>query len=98
MIDGKRVPGGTLVSANMWLVGRTKSVFGGDGDIFRPERWLEADAAQRAEMRRVAELLFGAGRWLCSGKMIAYMELNKFFVGVCFSCPWHFNWTMADAT
>lgn len=87
MINGKRVPGGTLVSANMWLVGRTKRVFGGDEDIFRPERWLEADAAQRAEMRRAAELLFGAGRWLCSGKLIAYMELNKFFVEARFSYP-----------
>jgi len=80
-IDGKRVPGGTLITANFWTTGRNRAVFGDDADVFRPERWLEAtDRAQRAEMRRVAELAFGYGRWGCAGKMIAFLELNKVFV------------------
>jgi hypothetical protein len=33
-------------------------------------------------MRRVAELVFGYGRWGCAGKMIAFLELNKVFVEV----------------
>ena len=58
-------------------------MFGPDADLFRPERWFEVDKAQRAEMRRVAELVFGYGRWMCAGKMIAFMELNKVLVEVC---------------
>lgn len=58
-------------------------MFGPDADLFRPERWLEVDEAQRTEMRRVAELVFGYGRWMCAGKVIAFMELNKVLVEVC---------------
>ncbi|KAK4124778.1 cytochrome P450 monooxygenase [Parathielavia appendiculata] len=80
-IDGKPVPAGTLIAPNFWATGRLPAVFGADADIFRPERWLEqADAEKRAEMRRVAELVFGYGRWGCAGKMIAFLELNKVFV------------------
>jgi cytochrome P450 len=85
-IDGKRVPGGTLVAPNFWTTGRNRAVFGADADVFRPERWLEAAAGERAEMRRVAELVFGYGRWGCAGKMIAFMELNKVFVEVSSVC------------
>jgi cytochrome P450 len=59
-------------------------VFGADADVFRPERWIEAGGDERAEMRRVAELAFGYGRWGCAGKMIALLELNKVFVEVSF--------------
>ncbi|KAL2192788.1 cytochrome P450 monooxygenase [Corynascus similis CBS 632.67] len=81
-IDGKRVPGGTLVAPNFWTTGRNRGIFGTDVDVFRPERWLEPQRsiAERAEMRRVAELAFGYGRWGCAGKMIAFLELNKVFV------------------
>ncbi|KAL2157858.1 hypothetical protein VTH06DRAFT_4911 [Thermothelomyces fergusii] len=89
-IDGKRVPGGTEVAANMWTTTRNRAVFGPDVDVFRPERWLVAPergggvgadrTARAAEMRRVAELTFGYGRWMCAGKMIAFLELNKIFV------------------
>lgn len=89
-IDGKHVPGGTLIAPNFWTTGRNRALFGEDAEVFRPERWLEADAAaaatgdreRRAEMRRVAELAFGYGRWGCAGKMIAFLELNKVFVEV----------------
>ncbi|KXX80303.1 Pisatin demethylase [Madurella mycetomatis] len=85
-IDGKYVPGGTLIAPNFWATGRHSGVFGADADVFRPERWLEdeedgSDAKEKvAEMRRVAELVFGYGRWGCAGKMLAFMELNKVIV------------------
>jgi cytochrome P450 len=85
LADGRHVPGGTLVGPNFWATGRNRRVFGADADVFRPERWLETATTtttreERAEMRRVAELVFGYGRWGCAGKMIAHMELNKVFV------------------
>ncbi|KAK4239773.1 Pisatin demethylase [Achaetomium macrosporum] len=81
-IDGKHVPAGTLIAPNMWALGRNTDVFGPDADVFRPERWLDesVSAEERAEMRRVVELVFGYGRWGCAGKMIAFLELNKVFV------------------
>jgi len=30
-------------------------------------------------MMRALEMIFGGGRWMCSGKNIAIMELNKVF-------------------
>ncbi|KAL1841739.1 hypothetical protein VTJ49DRAFT_6653 [Mycothermus thermophilus] len=79
-IDGKHVPGGTLIAPNFWTTGRNVTVFGPDADVFRPERWLSVEEEERAEMRRVAELAFGYGRWGCAGKMIAFLELNKVLV------------------
>ncbi|KAK3903682.1 Pisatin demethylase [Staphylotrichum tortipilum] len=79
-MDGRRVPGGTLVAPNFAATGRHRGTFGPDADVFRPERWIEAGPEQRGEMRRVAEMVFGYGRWGCAGKMIAFLELNKVFV------------------
>lgn len=59
-----------------------RSIFGDDAELFRPERWLECDAAKATEMRRVVELVFGYGRWACAGKSLAFLELNKIFVEV----------------
>lgn len=65
---------------------RSEALFGAEPDMFRPERFLEVDGAARAEMQRSAELNFGYGRWMCAGKPIALMELNKVFFEVCMAC------------
>ncbi|KAK4180503.1 putative cytochrome P450 E-class, group IV [Triangularia setosa] len=82
-IDGKFVPGGTRIAASFWATGRHKGTFGEDTELFRPERWIEAAVKNEkkfVEMKRVAELVFGYGRWGCAGKAIAFLELNKIFV------------------
>ncbi|KAI1473040.1 cytochrome P450 [Daldinia caldariorum] len=79
IIDGKFIPGGTSIGTNFLMLLRSKEVFGEDADFFRPERYLEADQGTRAEMKRHVELMFGYGRWICSGKLIALMELNKIY-------------------
>jgi len=58
--------------------------FGEDVDIFRPERWLEADAEpdRRRKMEKTVDIIFGSGRWACLGKSIVYIELNKIFFEV----------------
>ncbi|KAI0546034.1 cytochrome P450 [Xylaria curta] len=76
-IHGYFVPGGTAVGPNLSSMMRSKALFGEDADIFRPERFLEVDATTCAEMKRNVELVFGYGRWMCAGKAIAFMELNK---------------------
>ncbi|KAK4184486.1 Pisatin demethylase [Podospora australis] len=79
-VDGKFIPGGTRIAPSIWATGRLKGVFGHDAELFRPERWLEVADQQRVDMKRIAELVFGYGRWGCAGKAIAFVELNKVFV------------------
>ncbi|KAL1847038.1 hypothetical protein Plec18170_008814 [Paecilomyces lecythidis] len=56
-ILGNFVPGGTNIGINM-AGSLLSSVFGSDPDIFRPERWLEADSTTLAQMERVQDLVF----------------------------------------
>ncbi|KAK3937750.1 cytochrome P450 [Diplogelasinospora grovesii] len=79
VIHGKFIPGGTAVGMNTAALVRSTALFGPDADLFRPERFLEVDADTRAEMERNVELVFGYGRWMCAGKPVAFMELNKIF-------------------
>jgi cytochrome P450 len=84
-ILGKRIPAGTKVAWCAWRVFRNTDIFGVDAEVFRPDRWLEADAERLKVMENTAELAFSPGRWQCLGKSIAFIELNKVFVEVCCS-------------
>ncbi|KAI1445272.1 BcABA1, cytochrome P450 monooxygenase [Annulohypoxylon stygium] len=79
VIHGKFIPGGTAIGMNTSAVMRSTDLFGADADVFRPERFMEVDEVARAEMERNVELVFGYGRWMCAGKPVAFMELNKIF-------------------
>lgn len=85
VFNGYFVPGGTQIGHNTFGVGRLKSFWGEDADVFRPERWLEAGSGteREREMQAVLDLNFGSGKYQCLGKNIANMELNKVFVEVC---------------
>ncbi|KAK7735282.1 hypothetical protein SLS53_007673 [Cytospora paraplurivora] len=78
-VHGKFIPGGTVIGANLSALLRSKKMFGDDADTFRPERFLGLEGGRLAEMRRNVELTFGYGRWMCAGKPIAFMELNKVY-------------------
>ncbi|CAK4033845.1 Pisatin demethylase [Lecanosticta acicola] len=75
-ILGERIPGGTIVGCNAWVVHRRPEVFGNDVDNFRPERWLEARPDQLREMK-AAMFQFGAGARTCIGKNISLLEIYK---------------------
>lgn len=79
---GMFVPEGTAIGMNTSAMLASTTLFGEDANLFRPERFLEVDAAKRAEMQRNVELIFGTGRWMCAGKPVAHMELNKIFFEV----------------
>lgn len=81
-LNGQYVPGGTEIATNAYYLQRNAKIYGEDVEVFRPERWLEADAAKRQEMERTVDLVFGYGRWGCLGKQVAFIELNKTFVEV----------------
>ncbi|KAI4594437.1 hypothetical protein KJ359_008225 [Pestalotiopsis sp. 9143b] len=80
LINGHFVPEGTQVGTNYFGLMRCKDIWGNDADVFRPERWLEADDDRERIMNGVVDLAFGYGKYSCLGKPIAMMELNKIFV------------------
>lgn len=82
VIEGRFVPGGTKIAVAGWAMQRATNVYGADADVFRPERWLEAEPGKAREMNRMLDLIFGFGRFGCLGRAIAFVELDKVFVEV----------------
>ncbi|KAK0646784.1 hypothetical protein B0T16DRAFT_329094, partial [Cercophora newfieldiana] len=76
--------GGTQVGVAMVAMTRGGELWAPDGDVFRPERWIEAaeNDERFKEMCGVVDLVFGYGKYTCLGKGIAWMELNKVLVEV----------------
>jgi cytochrome P450 len=60
-IAGRRLPGGTRVAVNAWVLHRDEGIFGAQPKVYRPERWLEGDAKG---MERYM-FQFGGGSHLC---------------------------------
>lgn len=80
-ICGRFLPEGTNVFVNYHSILHNKEVFGKDADIFRPERFL-GDAESARRMTKTVDMMFGGGRYMCLGKPLALIELNKVFVEV----------------
>ena len=51
-IDGVYLPAGTIVGMNPWIAARDSAVYGRDAEVFRPERWIDADEKQLKLMDR----------------------------------------------
>lgn len=60
-IGGRRLPGGTRVAVNAWVLHRDEGIFGAQPKTYRPERWFEGDAKG---MERYM-FQFGGGSHLC---------------------------------
>ena len=96
--DGSFVPAGTAVGLNPWVIGRNKSVYGEDSDTYRPERWLqqadEDDETFRVRMQKWngADLTFGNGSRICTGRNFSMFELYK----VCATLLHRFEIELAD--
>lgn len=82
VVCGVPIPAGTNVAWSPRAVMRNQDVFGADADVYRPGRWLEADADRLQAMDSAVDLCFGQGRWGCLGRPIAMIELNKMVVEV----------------
>ncbi|KAK0644013.1 cytochrome P450 [Cercophora newfieldiana] len=81
-IHGYYLPRGTEVGQSAVGIGRQPRIWGADAGIFRPERWLEADPEAFEEMAAAVDLVFSAGKYVCLGKHIAWMEMLKWLVEV----------------
>ena len=65
---------------------RRKDIFGDDSHIFRPDRWIKANAETRVKYRQTVDTIFGTGRFQCLGRHIAMMELHKALAEVSAKC------------
>lgn len=75
-IAGVFLPEGTSVGCLQSALHHNPDVFGSDADLFRPERWLEADASGLKVME-AAHMGFSRGRRVCIGQHIAVMQIKK---------------------
>lgn len=79
------LPVGTMVGCNLYVLGRSKEVWGDDADEWKPERWMAdpEDADGKTEKQMLREYAaFGRGSRACKGKDIAWMILSEAVTGV----------------
>lgn len=81
-LSGCFVPEGTNVGYNFFGMMRDPKLWGEDAKVFRPERWLNASPERLKMMNANVDLVFSYGKWLCLGRNVALMELNKVLVEV----------------
>nr|POE74395.1 cytochrome p450 monooxygenase [Quercus suber] len=91
-INGVFFPGGVKVAFCPLALTTRQDVFGPDADLFRPERWIEADETTHAKYFSTTELIFGSGRYGCLGRNIGLLELNKVY----FELLRRFNFAIAN--
>jgi cytochrome P450 len=75
-IEGRMIPGGTIVGCNAWVVHKSEEVFGEKVDEYIPERWINADPERFKQMEGTL-FQFGAGSRTCIGKNISLLEIYK---------------------
>jgi len=71
--NGMFIPKGTIVSPNVWAMSRDMRDYAPDPEVFRPERYLEAN------LRDPSQFVFGFGRRICPGR---YMAENTLFIAI----------------
>ena len=76
-IGSSFIPGKTRIGHSFYAITHNKEIFGADADFYRPERWFEAEGDRLYQMEKAQDMVFNIGRYMCMGKVIALMELNK---------------------
>ncbi|KAL9619348.1 MAG: hypothetical protein Q9160_006028 [Pyrenula sp. 1 TL-2023] len=79
-IGGHHVPAGTKIGVTAPAIHSNPEIFGQDVAQFRPERWLEGDAAQIKVMEKCffgARIQWSKGSRACLGKGFALLQMRK---------------------
>ncbi|KAL6978619.1 hypothetical protein U1Q18_052645 [Sarracenia purpurea var. burkii] len=84
--DGTVIKKGTVVTYHPYAMGRSEKLWGIDWAEFKPERWLERDAAS-GKLNFVARdtytyPVFQAGPRICLGKEMAFLQMKRVVAGV----------------
>lgn len=81
-IAGEVIPEGVNLGIVHWALGRNEEFYGGDVNVYRPERWIVADDAAHGnpdeEVKRLRRGLhtFGKGVGNCIGRKVAMLQLS----------------------
>ncbi|GJN19955.1 hypothetical protein PR202_gb07275 [Eleusine coracana subsp. coracana] len=75
--DGSSVSKGDIVFYIPYAMGRMEYLWGKDADVFRPERWLDANGQFQPESP-FKFTAFQAGPRICLGKEFAYRQMKIF--------------------
>ncbi|PNP51205.1 hypothetical protein THARTR1_08109 [Trichoderma harzianum] len=78
LVSGQFLPAGTVIGVNALISQYSEDAFGPDAATFRPERWLDADKDQLAQMNR-HWVGFGLGARNCLGRHVATLAMKKWF-------------------
>ena len=76
--NGIFYPEGTEVGACPISMTKRKDIFGEDADIFRPERWIEADPATRAIYDRTVHAVLEWEDLSVSGSILPWWSSTRF--------------------
>ena len=71
---------GTLISANTYILGHSKDIWGEDAEDWKPERWLLPERERKELEDRF--VVFSKGSRVCIGKEISLMILSEAIVGL----------------
>ncbi|KAL9117443.1 MAG: hypothetical protein Q9187_006023 [Circinaria calcarea] len=70
------LPVGTTVSANTYVLGHSKGVWGEDAELWKPERWLTGDESEAKKLED-SFVVFSKGPRGCIGREIAMLMLAE---------------------
>jgi cytochrome P450 len=73
-VHGRYFPAGTTVGCNPFALHRNSNIFGDDVGDFKPERWLDAEAAKAMERYN---LTWGGAPRNCPGRHLAELIMYK---------------------
>lgn len=83
--NGMVVPAGTTAMVNMWGITHDENVWA-EPEVFRPERFVEADVDVRGSDLRLAP--FGAGRRVCPGKNLGLVTVGLWIAKLVHDFEW----------
>lgn len=75
------LPPGTVVSANTFVLGRSKQIWGEDVEEWKPQRWL-LDSEQARQELEDRFVVFSKGSRQCVGRELALLALTKAVISV----------------
>ncbi|KAK7962051.1 uncharacterized protein PG986_002876 [Apiospora aurea] len=78
-ISNQYFEAGSVVGINLWVAHYDRSVYGDDADMFRPERWIEAEKGNPNHLQQMEAnyMPFGLGSRTCIGRHISTLEMYK---------------------
>ncbi|KAH8091049.1 cytochrome P450 [Cristinia sonorae] len=79
--EGYRIPKGSMIIPNVWAMSHDEKDYP-DPEIFKPERFLNADGNIDPTVRDPTTLAFGFGRRICLGRHFSNNTLSIFIASV----------------